>query len=375
MAATGTLGSRVYVSSATVAATIDTVEEYTALSWIEIGLIESVGEFGRVFDLATFQAIKEGRMYKLKAGFNDGALQLVVGEDLGDAGQVALKGFAEASNQNNYGFRVELNDAPTAGGGPTTYFFRGLPMSFRTTMGAVNNVIKATANVEVNSDILQTDPADIYDRFVAGGTLTDSYALFHGSDAQALDPALSADTLVEVTGNDGTSFATDGSQAISLDAFHIADGVMVVEARIKISAITNAGFFFGLTDQTAALEMPIEASGTTDGITTNATDAVGFMFDTKMATDNLWLVGVNNNVDETAQNAGVAPVADTYATYRIELAANGDANFFRNGVAIGSAMTTACRTSVNLFATICAVARSTASRTLTADYLYVSQDT
>src|SRR5882672_518535 len=97
----GTLGSRIYISP-TVAATIDTEIEYSSLTWTEIGLIESVTEFGRVFDLVSFQAIKEGRMYKLKGGFNDGNMQMVVGEDLTDAGQAALKVAAEASNQNNY---------------------------------------------------------------------------------------------------------------------------------------------------------------------------------------------------------------------------------------------------------------------------------
>lgn len=370
----GALGSRLYMTTAAIASTIDTEVEFTAQTWQEIGLIESIGDFGRVFDLVSFQQIADGRTYKLKGGFNDGSMTLTMGQDLSDAGQVLLATAAALSSQNNYGFRLELNDPPSTVGGPTTYYLRGLPMSFKTTMGAANAIIKATTSIEVNSDILRTDPAEIYDQYKTTGSLT-PYALFHGSDAQALSPALSANTLQCVTGDTGTGFAADGSQAIySQNWFILNVGTTIVEARLKVSAITNVSFFFGLTDQIAALEIPIMSAASTDTITTNATDGVGFMFDTSMATDNIWLVGVNNDVDETSQNTAVAPVADTYVTLRMSINSSGDATFYLNGSVVGTTMTTACRTGVALYPTFAAMARSTASRTLTVDYLYVRQD-
>jgi hypothetical protein len=370
---TGTLGSKLYMTDAAVAETVDTEAEFFAQAYTEVGLITNMGEFGRVFSPVTYVTVAEGRTRKLKAGFDDGSIQLVTAQDLSDAGQSLLYTAANASTQDHYGFRIELNDPDNAVGGPTTYLFRGLPMSYRTQMNALQ-VINATSTIEVNSDILHIPPSDLYDRFINGGSLT-HYELFNGSDAEAVDPIISGNALVEVSGNAGTGFAADGSQAIGDTGYTLSGGALVVETKVKLSAITTVGFFFGVTDQKVALEVPIESAAVADTITTNATDAVGFMFDTEMTTDNIWLVGVNNDVDESAQNSTFAFVADTYMTLRIELAVNGDAVFYRNGSVVGSTMTTACRTSVPLYPTIATSARSTTSRTGTADYLYVRQDT
>lgn len=373
MAFTGTLGSKLYISSAAIASTIDSEFEFTAQTWTEVGLVESFGEFGRVFENVPFVSVAEGRTRKLKGSYNDGSTQFVLGQDLGDAGQLVLANAADDSDQDNFGFRIELNDAPTSAGGPTTYFFRGLPISFRTQMGSANSVVKTTATVEVNSDIVRAPPAELYDRFITGSSLA-AYALFDGTDPQAIAPVITADTLVAISGDAGTGFAADGSQLIGSTGYTLSGGAVVVEARVKISAITNAGFFFGLTDQIAALEVPIESAASADTITTNATDAVGFMFDTSMSTDNIWFVGVNNNVDESSQNSALAFVADTYRTLRMEIAATGDTVFYIDGTAVGSTMTTAVATGVALYPTLAVSARSTASRTMTTDYLYLRQD-
>lgn len=369
----GTLGAKLFVTNLAIASTIDTEAEFSAQNWTEVALITSFGDFGRVFTPVTYQSIAEGRTFKLKGGYDDGEFQAGLGQDLSDSGQTILKAAAETTDQSNWGFRIEFNDLPTAYGGPTTYFFRGLPMSFRTSMGSVNDVVRATSGIQINSDIIRTNPAELYDRFTTGGALT-SWALFHGSDPQAADPVIAANALSMVTGDAGTGVAADGSQAIGATGYTLSGSTTYVEARVKLSAITNVALFVGLTDQKAALEIPIESAASADTITTNATDGVGFMFDTAMSTDNWWLVGVNNDVDETKQNVGSAPTADTYVTLRLELNTSGDCVFKMDGVVVGSTMTTACRTGVTLYPTICAAARSTASRTITADYAYLRQD-
>lgn len=372
---TGTLGSKIYISDAAVAEAIDTEAEYFAQAYTEIGLLTNLGEFGRVFTAVTYQTVAEGRTRKLKAGFDDGSIQLIMAQDLSDPGQDILEGAVNgAANQDHYAFRVELNDNTGGVGGPTTFLFRGLPMSFRTQLNALQ-VIQATSTIEVNSDILHIEPSDLYDRFINGGSLT-HYGLFNGSDAQAVDPVISGNALVAVSGDDVTgTFAVNGSQAIGDTGYTLSSGLLVVEARVKISAITNVYAFFGVTDQTAALEAPIESGASADTIITNASDAVGFMFDTRMATDNIWLVGVNTNVDETAQNSAIAFVADTYIVLRIEIAANGTAVFYINGTVVGTPMTTAVATGVPLYPTLAISATAAASRTETVDYLYVRHET
>jgi len=369
----GVLGTRLFISDAAIASTVDTEREFSALTWVEVGLVGQFGDFGRVYDAVTFQQVADGRTYKLKGGFNDGQMSVTLAQDLTDSGQDLMYDAANAANQDNWGFRLEFNDAPSSTGGPSISFFRALPMSFRTSMGGANAVLQATAMLEINSPIVTLPAAELFDTFDTGGSLT-HYELFNGSDAEAVDPVISSNTLSMVTGNAGTGFAADGTQAIGDTGYTLAAGAIVLEARLKISAITNAGFYFGLTDQKTALEIPIESAASADTITTNATDAIGFMFDTSMATDNIWLVGVNNNVDETAQNSATAPVADTYITLRIETNTSGDASFYINGAAVGSTMTTAAATGVTLYPTLAATARSTSSRTVTVDYLYLRQD-
>lgn len=149
------------------------------------------------------------------------------------------------------------------------------------------------------------------------------------------------------------------------------------EARVKLSAITNIAVFLGITDQTSALEMPINGSGTGDGFTTTATDAIGFVFDTAMTTKNWWGMGVANDVDATGLNFGVAPVAATWETLRVDLETDNTttgsvARFYRNGLQIGSALTGGPRNSVGLTPVVAAFTRSAASATVDLDYIHIS---
>ena len=172
------------------------------------------------------------------------------------------------------------------------------------------------------------------------------------------------------TGADaGGTMALNGCQLQSALNWSANQGGLVFEARVLMSAITDVVVFLGLTDQVSALECPFTLSGTT--LTSNATDAVGVLFDTAATTDDWWLVGVAADVDATKQDAGVAPTASTMETWRIEISATGVATFYRNGSLIGSAMTGAVTASVVLTPVVAAFARGAASRTIDADFISV----
>jgi tartrate dehydratase beta subunit/fumarate hydratase class I family protein len=182
-------------------------------------------------------------------------------------------------------------------------------------------------------------------------------------------------TVVGKIGDTTASMAVSGVQLSAGLDWRADMGMLNMEARVKTGIITNIAIYVGFTDQVSALEMPIQSAASADTITTNATDAVGFMFDTSMATDNWWLVGVANDVDATLQNMGSAPVADTYETLRIALDANGNAVFFRNGLQVGVQMASAVTKTVALTPVIAAFNRTTtngATTIITADYIQVS---
>jgi hypothetical protein len=139
-----------------------------------------------------------------------------------------------------------------------------------------------------------------------------------------------------------------------------------------MSAIFSVCVFVGFTDQIGTLEMPFTL-GAGDALTSNATDAVGVLFDTAADTDKWWLVGVANDVDATKQDSTLAPTANTFETWRIEVDRTGIATFYRNGVAIGTTMSGAVTATVPLTPVIAAFARSTTAKTIDADYVYVTQ--
>jgi|KBSMisStaDraftv2_1062788.scaffolds.fasta_scaffold04871_2 hypothetical protein len=153
MAIAGTLGARLYTSATALTNTesaADAIGDFTGLTIAtEIGLIESMGEFGKLYDLATFQAVGDGRMRKLKGGFNEGNLALVCGLDLSDSGQAALKTYADAANQNAYPFKLTI----VTESGTDTYYFGCKVMSFRTVLGSVNNVVKVNISLEITTGV------------------------------------------------------------------------------------------------------------------------------------------------------------------------------------------------------------------------------
>jgi hypothetical protein len=218
------------------------------------------------------------------------------------------------------------------------------------------------------------DRVSFFDDF-NGDALDARWNVVEGTDSATSDAAILAGGIGGVlrftTGDAGTGLAADMIQMTQALQWQASNGGLFIEARFKLSAITTCYAYFGFTDL-VTLEAPIESAASADTITTNASDAVGFFFDTRMTTDNWWLAGVKANTDATHQDTGYAPVADTYAKFRIEIDSSGDAVFFYNGVQVGTKMTGALTAATDLTPTI-AVSKTSvaASMTLDLDYIMV----
>jgi hypothetical protein len=192
-----------------------------------------------------------------------------------------------------------------------------------------------------------------------------------GTDAQCQLPAMNASQVSGVirmtTGDDAAAtMAVNGVQMQSDLNWRPNRGGLVCEWRMAIDDITTVAVYVGLTDQIAALEMPFTlAAG--DALTSNATNAVGILYDTAADTDNWWLVGVKADVDATKQNTAIAPSNNAFETWRIELTATGEANFYRNGVVIGSQMANAVTASQLLVPVVASFSRAASSRNIDTD--------
>jgi hypothetical protein len=217
----------------------------------------------------------------------------------------------------------------------------------------------------------------LFDDFL-GDVLADEWAAVE-TDTDATELVLAGGiggVLQITTGNDdGNSVVLpDLAGVTSYLNWQASNGGLSMQARIKASRITDAYIFVGFTDL-ITIEAPVISAGSVDTLTTNATDAVGFMFDTNMTTDTYHLVGVATNVDATRQAISNAPVADDYATLRVEVTAAGLATFFYNGIQVGSTMSAAVTAAADL--TPCVLASNldgTSALTLDIDYIHVSMN-
>ena len=229
---------------------------------------------------------------------------------------------------------------------------------------------------------VQPDKVRLFDDF-GGAAISNAWGVEKGSDGGAANFAINAALNGTVRGTTGAgagaTMAVNGVQldyALNFEADSLG---LAMQARVKLSAITTIACFVGFTNQIGTLQMPCTGSGAANGLTFNAADCVGMLFDTTMTTKDWWCVGQAGSTPATAQDSGFAPVAATYDIFRINVDGSGNATFWHgNALAAGGAtqigvlMKAAVTKTVPLTPVIAAFRRSAASATLDVDYVYVS---
>lgn len=152
-----TSGARFFISNSSITSAIDSIAEFEATSqWIEVGLVEDLGELGDEASAVTGAAIGDGRIRKAKGARDAGTLAVICFHDPIDVGQLAL--IAAEGTNNNYGFKIILPDSPSQAYSDTIQYFRGLVMSKRLRLGTNDNIMRRMVNIGVNSEVFE-DPA------------------------------------------------------------------------------------------------------------------------------------------------------------------------------------------------------------------------
>jgi hypothetical protein len=146
-------GSKVYIGGTTV---VSTLAAFQALTWVQVGEIEDLGEFGDESEQVKFVSLSDGRTRNFKGPRDGGMVNVVCGDDPNDVGQIAMEA-AEASPLA-YNIKVELNDAITLAGNDSQHYWRGKVFSKRRNVGQANNIVKRTFQVSVDTVILDTLP-------------------------------------------------------------------------------------------------------------------------------------------------------------------------------------------------------------------------
>jgi len=227
----------------------------------------------------------------------------------------------------------------------------------------------------------------LYDDFLYSGAFeaASPWVLNSGADTQAIDPAVNAQAGGVVRLTTGNADGTTANDASGMVGFHpwTADmGGLVFECRLKCVTNTdtmsiNAGF----TDVTG-LEEPFSISGTT--ITSTASDAVCFVYDTAQTTDSWYCCGVAGDTDATgnaivastavnADGTSIAAPSTSWQTLRIEVGQDGStAKFSIDGVTVGTLTANAVTASTAIYPTIIANATTTTSKSVDVDYVLVA---
>ncbi len=149
-------GCKIYIGAAMELPDDDMVAaDFDDVTWTEITGWTQMGAFGDTAALITTQLIDQQRDIKQKGTRNAGQMQNVFAVKSTDPGQIAL--IAAEKTNNNYPFRIVLNDTPATGVSPTPSerLFMGLVMSASEQGGGANTVQNLNATVEINSNIVK----------------------------------------------------------------------------------------------------------------------------------------------------------------------------------------------------------------------------
>jgi len=119
--------------------------EDVGVVFTEIGEITDLGEFGREYNLVTHNPLKDRRTVKRKGSYNDGAITLQMARDVTDAGQTLLQ--TAQDDDNSYSVKVTFQDG-------SVVFTTAQVMSYRTTVGSVDQITMATCVLEIDNDIV-----------------------------------------------------------------------------------------------------------------------------------------------------------------------------------------------------------------------------
>ncbi|KKC27303.1 hypothetical protein [Sphingomonas sp. SRS2] len=116
---------------------------YAALTWIKVGEITSIGEYGREYTEVTHQPLDSRGVQKLKGGYNEGTLPIGLALDTDDVGQIAMKA---ARNSDN-----AISAKVTHQNGDVDYM-RTMVFSFKVNPGELNSIVNASASLGITTN-------------------------------------------------------------------------------------------------------------------------------------------------------------------------------------------------------------------------------
>lgn len=108
-----------------------------------VGEITDFGEFGREYNLVNHNPVASRGTQKFKGSFNEGQMNLTLGLDTDDAGQILMK--TAADSDSDYYFEVSTQNGDK-------YFFAAKVMKFKVNLGNVDQITQASTTLELTTN-------------------------------------------------------------------------------------------------------------------------------------------------------------------------------------------------------------------------------
>lgn len=122
-------------------------------SWVEVDEVTNYGDFGPKFAKIAFESITNRLVRKYKGTRDDGTLQLNLGRNTSDNGQAKLR--TASLSDDDYNFKIELNDVTVGFSVPTTFKFKAQVMSYTTKLTGPNSIVGSTCDLEIQSGTIE----------------------------------------------------------------------------------------------------------------------------------------------------------------------------------------------------------------------------
>lgn len=138
-----TSGTQIFISN-TLPATQDETG-YAALTWIEVGEVTDIAEFGRTYEEIITNYLNQRRVAKHKGNYDEGSPAITVTRNTEDGGQQACQ--TALASDDNSAFKILHQNADVD-------YFEAKVLSYTQEIGAANKTYNASIQLSIDSDIV-----------------------------------------------------------------------------------------------------------------------------------------------------------------------------------------------------------------------------
>lgn len=115
-------------------------------TFVAAGEVTDLGDLGKEYNTVSHSPIGSRRVIKIKGSYNNGTQTIQMGRDFTDPGQIQFQN--ALSSDNDYAFRIVLQNGKKL-------YFQAKVSSFKYSLGGVDTVTAASANLELTTDIVE----------------------------------------------------------------------------------------------------------------------------------------------------------------------------------------------------------------------------